>query len=198
MTISNNIETLNYYFAKGKKHFEVYAQKVKQEILPGLFINALGYNGSTPGPTIIVNQGDTVVIRVHNELDMPTSVHWHGLDVPNVMDGVPEVEPSPKIEPGKYFDYTFKIVNSPGTHMYHTHFMAHEQSMMGLGGGFIIADNYKSRINKDYFYMLGEFKVKGLEKGEAKPGIYNLDPMSEDFNFFTMNGRCFLLPLRWK
>jgi FtsP/CotA-like multicopper oxidase with cupredoxin domain len=132
MVISNDIATLDYTMIKGKKYFELYAQKVKQEILPGLYINAWGYNGSTPGPTIIVNHGDIVVLRVHNELEMPTSVHWHGLNVPNVMDGVPEVEPSPKIEPGKYFDYSFKIINPPGTHMYHTHFMALEQSMMGL------------------------------------------------------------------
>jgi len=192
VTISNDIETLNYNLIKGKKYFELYAQKLKQEILPGLFINAQGYNGSTPGPTIIANPGDTVVIRVHNELDMPTSVHWHGLDVPNVMDGVPEVEPSPKIEPGKYFDYSFKIINPPGTHMYHTHFMTQEQSMMGLGGGFIISDNnYKSSIDKDYFYMLGEFKVMGLDHGEVIPGIYDIDPMSDDFNFFTINGKCF-------
>ena len=134
MTISNDIETLNYNSIKGKKYFELYAQKVKKEILPGLFINAWGYNGSTPGSTIIVNPGDNVVIRVHNELDIPTSVHWHGVDVPNVMDGVLEIEPSPKIEPGKFFDYSFRIINPPGTHMYHIHFMAHEQSMMGLGG----------------------------------------------------------------
>jgi FtsP/CotA-like multicopper oxidase with cupredoxin domain len=70
--------------------------------------------------------------------------------------------------------------------------MTQMQSMMGLGGGFIISDqNCKSKADKDFFYILQEFQVKGLEHGEIKPGIYDIDHMSHDFNFFTMNGKCF-------
>lgn len=144
-----------------------------------------------PGPVIIAYPGDYVIIRVYNKLPEPTSVHWHGLDVPNAMDGVPEVEPSPKIEPGRYFDYHFRITNPPGTHIYHTHFNSTTQQMMGLGGAFIILDPAEHGIQHDFFYMLQEFSVKGLKTGEVKPGTYDLDPMSHDFNFFTMNGRCF-------
>jgi len=76
--------------------------------------------------------------------------------------------------------------------MYHTHVNSAIQQMMGLGGAFIILDgNRQDRITKDYFLMVGEFTVKGLPMGEVTPGIYDLDPVSHDFNFFTINGRCF-------
>jgi FtsP/CotA-like multicopper oxidase with cupredoxin domain len=192
LIITTNIKTLPFTLKDGIKYFELVAEPVKQEILPNVFIKAWGYNGSTPGPTIIVNSGETVNIRVYNKLPEATSIHWHGLDVPNKMDGVPDIEPTPKIKPGDFFDYKFKIVNPPGTHMYHTHVNTSKQEMMGLGGGFIIENpNDKKSIDFDYFIMLQEFKLKGLKMGEVKPGIYDIDPMSHEFNFFTMNGRCF-------
>ncbi|EDU38903.1 multicopper oxidase domain-containing protein [Clostridium sporogenes] len=190
MVITPDLSDLKYKEIKGIKYFELVAEEVEREILPGLFIKAWGYNGTTPGPTIKVHPGDYVNFRVYNNLSEPTSIHWHGLDVPNIMDGVPDVQPSPKVEPGKYFDYRFKIINPPGTHMYHTHHISHKQQMMGLEGGLIVLDPY-SQVDKDYFIMLQEFKVEGLEMGEVKKGKYGIDPLSHDFNFFTMNGRCF-------
>lgn len=201
MVYTPDIIDLPYRLQNGVKYFELIAEPVKRELLPGLFINGWGYNGSIPGPTIQVNTDDYVNIRVINRLPQPTSVHWHGLDVPNRMDGVPDVEISPKIEPGKYFDYHFRITNPPGTHMYHTHFNDSFQQMMGLGGAFLILSrNSDTYIQRDYFLMLQEFAVIGLEMGEIKPGTYNLDPMSHDFNFFTVNGRCypFVTPLKVK
>lgn len=191
MVITPNIPDLPYRLQNGVKYFELFAEPVKREILPDLYINGWGYNGSIPGPTIQVYTGDYVNIRVFNHLPEATSVHWHGLDVPNVMDGVPEIEPSPQIEPGGYFDYHFRITNFPGTHLYHTHFDAPVQQMMGLGGAFIVLGRRSSKIQRDYFLMLQEFNVKGLIMGEISPGTYDLNPMSHDFNFFTINGRCF-------
>lgn len=193
MVITPDVPDLPFEICHGIKYFELVAEPVRREILPDLFINARGYNGTVPGPTIQVFPGDDVNIRVINRLPEPTSVHWHGLDVPNVMDGVPDVEPSPQIDSGKYFDYRFRIANPPGTHMYHTHFYTVIQEMMGLGGAFIILDPNRQNqyIHKDYFIMLQEFHAKGLKMGEVKPGVYDIDPMGDDFNFFTMNGRCF-------
>jgi FtsP/CotA-like multicopper oxidase with cupredoxin domain len=193
MIVTPDLPTLPCSIRNGIKYFELIAEPVKQEILPGIFIHALGYNGSMPGPTIIVTPGDYVNIRVINHLNEPTSVHWHGLDIPNNMDGVPKIEPTPYIAPGSYFDYHFRITNSPGTHMYHTHVDTIRQEMLGLVGAFIIEDPYEypSFIQKDYFFMLQEFALKGLDKGEVKPGTYELDPKTDQFNFFTINGRCF-------
>jgi len=193
MIITPDIENLPFKMMKGVKYFELVAEPVLREILPGLFIKGWGYNGSIPGPTIQVYPGDYVNIRLYNKLPEETAIHWHGLDIPVTMDGVADVQPTPAIKPGYYFDYHFKIVNPPGTHMYHTHHFTPNQEMMGLGGGFIILDPKESKedIQHDYFIMLQEFHVKGLKMGEVKSGVYEIDPMNHDFNFFTMNGRCF-------
>jgi len=192
MVITPDITNLEYTEKHGVKYFELVAEPVIRELIPGLFIKGWGYNGSIPGPTIQVYPGDYVNIRVCNKLPQPTSVHWHGLDIPNVMDGVSDAEPSPLIEPGCYFDYHFKIINLPGTHMYHSHHISQTQDMMGLGGAFIILDPRENdRIQHDYFIMLQEFFVKGLKMGEIKPGLFELDPHAMDMNFFTMNGRSF-------
>lgn len=191
MIITPDVPDLKFTIQNDIKYFELIAEPVKQEILPGVYINGWGYNGNIPGPTIQVFPEDRVCIRVINHLPEDTSVHWHGLDIPNIMDGVPEMEPSPRIKPGSYFDYQFKISNPPGTHMYHTHINSAIQQMMGLGGAFIILDRNQDRIDKDYFLMPGEFTLKGLPMGEVTSGVYELNPMSHDFNFFTINGRCF-------
>jgi len=191
MVITPDLINLPYKMINDIKYFELVAEPVKRQLLPGLFINAWGYNGTTPGPTIQVYPGDYVNIRVYNKLPEATSVHWHGLDVPNMMDGVPEVEPSPRIEQGEYLDYHFRITNPPGTHMYHTHINTSIQEMMGLGGALIILEPYPVKIQRDYFIMLQEFHVKDLKIGEIRNGTFDIDPMSHDFNFFTMNGRCF-------
>lgn len=190
------IEDLSFTLRNGIKYFELVAEPVKQEILPGIFIKGWGYNGSIPGPTIKVCPGDYVNIRVYNCLPEPTSVHWHGLDVPVVMDGVPDVQPSPLIEPNHYFDYHFEIVNPPGTHMYHSHHNTAKQEMMGLAGGFIILDKDNSNI-RDYFLIVQEFAVKGLKHGEIEEGYFEIDPLNDRASFFTINGRSFpyTLPL---
>lgn len=191
LLITPDIQVLPFQYRNGIKNFELVAEPVTREILPGVFIKAWGYNGTTPGPTILVYPGDYVSIRVHNRLEEATSVHWHGLDIPNMMDGVPDVEPSANIEPGKFFDYRFRVTNPPGTHMYHTHADPVRQEMMGLGGAFIVMDPNEYGIDRDYFLMLQEFTVKDLKMGEIRQGTFEIDPMSHDFNFFTINGRCF-------
>ncbi len=88
----------------GIKYFTLIAEEIVWELVDGIFVRAWGYNGSTPGSTIRVFPGDRVCIRVINHLPERTSVHWHGLEVPNIMDGVPPIEPSPYIDPGEYFE----------------------------------------------------------------------------------------------
>ncbi len=191
MVITPQLKNLPFILKNGVKHFELIAEPVITEILPGIYMNAWGYNGSSPGPTILVYPDDEVCIRVYNRLPQPTSVHWHGLDVPNVMDGVPDIESSPKIMPNCYFDYHFKITNPPGTHMYHAHYYTVFQDMMGLEGALIILDPKEEPMKKDYFLMLGAFHLMNMPKGTLKKGTYTINPFSMDQNFFTMNGKCF-------
>lgn len=191
MVITPDLKTLKFKIHKGVKYFELVAEPVTQEILPGVFIKGWGYNGSIPGPTIQVYPDDYVNIRVYNSLPEATSIHWHGLDVPNVMDGVPAVEPSPRIEPGEYFDYHFRIINSPGTHMYHAHVNTAKQDMMGLLGGFVILDPC-DKADRDYLNLMQEWSLVGLKKGETvKFGVYNIEPFTDAFNMFTINGKSF-------
>ncbi len=202
MVITPDLMDLQSIVRDNIRYFELVAEPVSQEILPGLFINGWGYNGGIPGPTIKAYSGETVNIRVINNLPEDTSVHWHGFDIPNDMDGVPDVEPTPKIKPGYYFDYRFKITNPPGTHMYHAHMDSSKQQMMGLSGAFIILDrNLRDRANKDYSLMMQEFKLIGLKKKEVITGTYYLDTMTMDYNFFNINVICFpytsSLPVRY-
>lgn len=113
MVVTPGIKDLPYTYYNGMKCFTLVVEEITWELVEGIFIHAWGYNGSTPGPTIRVYPGDKVVIRVINQLPVKTSVHWHGLIVPNNMGGVPPIEPSPFIEPGEYFDYRFSERESP-------------------------------------------------------------------------------------
>ncbi|PBB04826.1 multicopper oxidase family protein [Salimicrobium humidisoli] len=174
----------------GRKHFELIAEPVQQEILEGVFIEGWGYNGSILGPTLVVNPGDEVNIRVYNNLPESTSVHWHGLDIPEKVDGGISVQPSPPIEPGDYYDYQFTIINAPGAHLYHTHYNSMKQQMMGLAGGLIIKEE-NDPIDHDYFLLLQEFALKDVEHGSVEKGSFQVDPHSHAFNYFTINGRCF-------
>ena len=81
---------------------------ILQKVLPGMDFHVYGYNGTMPGPTIEVVQGDRVRLVVHNELPEPTTIHWHGLECPNNMDGIPFVT-QPLIGPGETFVYEFTI-----------------------------------------------------------------------------------------
>ncbi|MFL0198002.1 multicopper oxidase family protein [Clostridium sp. WILCCON 0269] len=196
MVVTPNVPSLKYTTCKGIKCFELSAEPVNQEILPGVFIKGWGYNGSIPGPTIKVYPNDYVNIRVYNGLPEATSIHWHGLNIPNVMDGVPSVEPSPKIMPGHCFDYHFRITNPPGTHMYHSHVNVAKQDMLGLLGGFIILDpkdkNGHQCVDKDYLLLMQEWSLAGLDKGKkVEPGSYELRPFTDNFNMFTINGKSF-------
>ena len=87
--VTPDISNLAYTMDNGVKVFHLVAEPVKQEILPGTVLDVWGYNGSAPGPTIQVNRGDRVRIVVDNHLPEPTSMHWHGLEIPFDMDGGP-------------------------------------------------------------------------------------------------------------
>ena len=193
MVITPGIKDLPYTYDDGIKYFTLIAEEIVWELVDGIFVRAWGYNGSTPGPTIRVFPGDKVCIRVINHLPERTSVHWHGLEVPNIMDGVPPIEPSPYIEPGEYFDYTFTISNPPGTYMYHSHVNVSVQDNAGLLGGLIVEDPrmQNRKKYKDYLCLLQEWAIGALPWGNLTKGTYDLTFVKPEFNFFTINGKCY-------
>jgi FtsP/CotA-like multicopper oxidase with cupredoxin domain len=139
-----------------------------------------GYNGTVPGPTIEALQGDRIRVILKNELPEPTSIHWHGLEVPNEMDGAAGVT-QPPVRPGEIFVYEFTVKQS-GTFMYHTGFNMMKQDAMGLGGFVVIHPRREpGEIHRDYAIMLQAF---ALEPGNDRPNLVTMD-----FNWFTFNGK---------
>ncbi len=139
-----------------------------------------GYNGSVPGPTIEVTEGDRIRVILINELPEPTSIHWHGLEVPNTQDGAGGVTEPPTPPGGKHV-YEFTLYQH-GTFMYHTGFNVMKQDALGLGGLLVVHPQQpKSKLDKEFAIMLQEWTFA--------PGNPNPNISSMDFNWFTFNGK---------
>lgn len=126
----------------GVKIFDLTCKKTMWEVTEGQKVEAWTYNGQLPGPELRVTEGDQVRIIVKNELEESTAIHFHGVIVPNAMDGVPFVT-QPPIKPGQSFTYEFTARN-PGSHMYHSHHNSTRQVGLGLLGAFIIEPKDKN------------------------------------------------------
>ena len=124
-----------------------FAAPVRTEFMTGRPVDAWGFNGSMPGPTIEITQGDRVRLFVKNHLPEPFSMHWHGLEVPIDMDGTPGISQE-AIAPGGSFTYEFTI-DQHGTFFYHSHMAM--QELMGLIGLFIVQPEVADtpRIDRD-------------------------------------------------
>ena len=169
----------------GVKEFELATSVIKWNILPDVQVGAYAYNGQIPGPLIRVNVGDQVRVRVKNNLPEPTSVHWHGLSIPNAQDGAADVT-QPPIKPGETFTYEYTVPNTPGTFFYHTHVQGDRQQPLGLYGALIIDDpNAQPDASQEYIVELGEWRVAD---GQTFPAM-EFDGMLP--NFFTINGKSY-------
>ncbi|RPG36732.1 copper oxidase [Flagellimonas olearia] len=122
--------------------------------LGGVAANAMTINGSIPGPVLEFTEGDLAIINVTNKMDEETSVHWHGLILPNFYDGVPYLT-TPPIEPGTTFQYRIPI-NQSGTYWYHSHTMLQEQK--GVYGSIMIQPKEKTLdYDKDLVVVLSDW-----------------------------------------
>ena len=108
------------------------------ELIPGKPTKAWTYNGGIPGPLLRANVGDRLIVHFKNSLPEPSSIHWHGLRIPNDMDGVPDM-PEPAVPPGGTFDYDF-VLPDAGTFWYHPHFDSGAQVSSGLYGPIVVDD----------------------------------------------------------
>ncbi len=126
----------------GVKVFELTARKIKWETEPGKLVEAWAYNDQIPGPQIRVREGDRVRVVLHNELPESSVIHFHGLEIPNAMDGVTYLT-QPPVKPGQSFTYEFVVPNS-GSHMYHSHHNSTKQVGLGLLGAFIVEPKEKT------------------------------------------------------
>jgi len=160
------------------KVFNLIAEPVKRKIAPFKTIDSWGYNGSCPGPTIQVQQGERVRIIFENRLPESTSIHWHGLEVPIEQDGVPWISQKP-IAPGEKYTYEF-TVHQEGTFFYHSH--GAMQEMMGMIGFFVAHPerSYKPHADHDFGVILQEWAIL------PNNTVPNTSAM--EYNWLTFNG----------
>ncbi|HTF62942.1 MAG TPA: multicopper oxidase domain-containing protein, partial [Edaphobacter sp.] len=155
--VTADIGDLPYTMDGNTKVFHLIAEVVKQQISPLKTIDAWGFNGSAPGPTIQVNQGDRVRVVFENRLPEPTSIHWHGFEDTIQNDGQPGISQEP-VKPGGRFVYEFNI-HQAGTYFYHSHMAM--QEMAGMLGAFIMhpKEHYRPHCDKDFLIHLQEYAV---------------------------------------
>jgi len=122
----------------GTKEYDVVASEIDWEVEPGKIVKAMAYNGIVPGPEIHLEVGDKFRMNFTNEMSESTVIHWHGVRVPNEMDGVPPFTQDP-IPPGGTFVYEFEALE-PAVGIYHSHHDAQVQVPNGLFGAFTIGD----------------------------------------------------------
>jgi hypothetical protein len=174
-----DLHDLPFTLDNGTKVFHLIAEPVKQSILPNRTLDLWGFNGSAPGPTIQVNQGDHVRVIFDNHLPESSSIHWHGFEDQVRYDGQPGISQQP-VPPGGRFVYEFDIHQS-GTYFYHSH-MAMQQ-MIGMLGGFIMhpAQPYQPAVDHDFLIHLQEYAVL--------PSNTIPNSMSMEYNWLVLNGK---------
>ncbi len=145
----------------GVVEYDLTAEVVDWTVVDGEVVEVWGYNGQYPGPLIEAEVGDTVRVHLTNNLPEGTTIHWHGLEVPNDQDGVPGITQL-MIEPGQRYTYEFEV-DQPGTTMYHTHANTVKQLGRGLVGPFVVREKAAKQSPKyDADYTLVLHEIDGL------------------------------------
>ena len=177
----------------GALEFNLEARPVWWQITKEQRVSAYAYNGTVPGPVIRVRNGEKVRVKFTNRLPVDTTVHWHGIDVPNAMDGVPGVTQDP-IKPGESFTYEFtaRPAGDPGgggTFLYHEHVDEDRQMPMGLYGTFIIDPRRPAKTKPaiDRTLVFSEWTADA--KSGRSRGVMQMEGMLP--NFFTINGKAY-------
>lgn len=170
----------------GVKVFDIEASIIRWNILPDVAVEAYAYNRQVPGPRLQLTEGDHVRINFRNALPETTTVHWHGLIVPNEMDGPAKITQKP-VPPGGAYTYEFTVGQS-GTYFYHSHDHPDRQQALGLYGALLIApkdSNAEVKADLDYVIQLQEWlKREWL--------TYPAMLMEGAFpNYFTINGKAY-------
>lgn len=131
----------------------------RQQIVPAAYpdTEVWGFDGMVPGPLLRYRQGDRLRVSVTNRLPQATTVHWHGIRLPNAMDGVPHLT-QPPIGPGDSFDYAFGLPDA-GTYWYHPHERSHEQVARGLYGALIVSERTPPQFDRDETWVLSDWRL---------------------------------------
>jgi FtsP/CotA-like multicopper oxidase with cupredoxin domain len=158
---------------KGVKTYELTATQIQWETAPGQKVEAWTYNEQVPGPQIRVREGDRVKLTLHNKLTESTAIHFHGLELPNAIDGVPYIT-QPPVKSGESYVYEFTVpMGNHGSHMYHSHHNSAKQVGLGLLGAFIVEPRNPMPIEKvdvDHLMILNDGMHGYTLNGKSFPG----------------------------
>jgi FtsP/CotA-like multicopper oxidase with cupredoxin domain len=170
-TIGETVRALNQISAQLNsqkvKEFHLIAKEAAWELFPGTSTRVWTYNGQIPGPSIRVQEGDLVRVVLHNQLKVPTSLHFHGMILPAGLDGMPRPG-SGLVPPGKSSAYQFQAAQA-GTFWYHPQIVHADQQTRGMYGGIIVEPtSVPKNYEKDYLVILGQFLV-APPKATAEP-----------------------------
>jgi FtsP/CotA-like multicopper oxidase with cupredoxin domain len=136
--------------------YRLTASRFKWEISKDKIVEAWGFNQQVPGPTLKANKGDTLVVKVKNELDEPTIIHWHGIRLESAMDGTGEVQKP--IQPGEEFEYRLTVPDA-GTFWYHSHHNETIQLERGMYGAIIIEEETGLKVDNEQLFMIDDMKL---------------------------------------
>jgi FtsP/CotA-like multicopper oxidase with cupredoxin domain len=169
----------------GTKVFNLEASVIEWTILSGQRMAAYAFNRQVPGPRIHVTEGDRLRLEVTNRLPETTAVHWHGLILPNEMDGAAEIT-QPPIEPGDTYIYEF-TARQPGTFFYHTHDEPDRQQALGLYGALLVEpkNGWPHDFDKELVIQIQEWLER---EGYTYPAMLMEGALP---NFFTINGKSY-------
>ncbi len=146
-----------------------------------------GYDGRIPGPTLRLRQGDRLRVDFENRLPVETTVNWHGIRLPNAMDGVPHLT-QPPVPPGGRFTYVFDLPDA-GTFWYHSHLGSAEQVERGLSGALVVEERAPPPVDRDLVWLLDDWR---LDAGGAVRGDFgnrhDLSHAGRIGNLVTLNG----------
>lgn len=136
--------------------YQLEASEFQWEIAQGKSVSAWGFNGQVPGPTLKAKKGNTLVVRLKNNLAEPTLIHWHGIRLPALMDGTGEVQKP--VLPGEEFEYRFSLPDA-GTFWYHSHHNETVQMEKGMYGGIIVEDETDPIVDAEKIFMIDDMKL---------------------------------------
>ena len=146
------------------------------------------YDASVPGPMLRLKPGEVLDLEFHNGLTRPTTVHWHGMRVPNGMDGVPHLTQEP-VAPNAGFHYVFPA-RDPGTFWYHPHFQSSEQLDRGLHGVIVVEDETPPAVDRDILWVLDDWRLGGDAQIVADFGdLHDASHQGRFGNTASVNGR---------
>lgn len=161
------------------KEFAIDIQEVQHEIIDGVVVTAWAFNGTLPGPTIRVQEGDIVRVHFTNTHHQPHTIHWHGIYADVEHDGVPHT--SAAVMPGETRVYEW-VAEAPGTHWYHCHVDSYRHVDMGMYGAIVIEPKDEVTWANEYTLIIDDWDS-------------TIDPMATryepDPNYFLVNGRAF-------